>query len=117
MSKEPDVSAFPILHKGGAKPIAIDEATVAATADQSRDGEAVRIEQPLSTPTLLMMSARQAVVTQGRKSQAQRPSAPDALQTTMATPSGQTAATTVKLDEDRYLRLTDVGKPGRGRLK
>jgi hypothetical protein len=35
----------------------------------------------------------------------------------MPTPSGQTVATTVKLDEDRYLRLADAGKPGPGRLK
>jgi hypothetical protein len=31
--------------------------------------------------------------------------------------SGQTVATTVKLDENRYLRLADAGRPGPGRLK
>src|SRR5271166_539201 len=31
--------------------------------------------------------------------------------------SGQTVATTVQLDENRYLRLADAGKPGPGRLK
>ena len=30
---------------------------------------------------------------------------------------GQTVATTVKLDENRYLRLMDAGKPGPGRLR
>ena len=30
---------------------------------------------------------------------------------------GQTVATTVKLDENRYLRLMEAGKPGPGRLK
>ena len=31
--------------------------------------------------------------------------------------SGQTVATTLKLDEDRYLRLAEAGRPGPGRLK
>ena len=31
--------------------------------------------------------------------------------------SGQIVATTVKLDENRYLRLADAGRPGPGRLK
>jgi hypothetical protein len=30
---------------------------------------------------------------------------------------GQTVATTVKLDENRYLRLMEAGKPGPGRLR
>jgi hypothetical protein len=30
---------------------------------------------------------------------------------------GQTVATTVKLDENRYLRLVEAGKPGPGRLR
>ncbi len=31
--------------------------------------------------------------------------------------SGQIVATTLKLDESRYLRLAEAGKPGPGRLK
>jgi hypothetical protein len=34
-----------------------------------------------------------------------------------STPFGQTVATTVKLDENRYLRLAEAGRPGPGRLK
>ena len=30
---------------------------------------------------------------------------------------GQTVATTVKLDENRYLRLMEAGKPSPGRLR
>ncbi len=31
--------------------------------------------------------------------------------------SGQVVATTVKLDENRYLRLAEAGKPGPGRIR
>ena len=31
--------------------------------------------------------------------------------------SGQVVATTVKLDESRYLRLAEAGKPGPGRMR
>ncbi len=116
MSKGPDLSAFPIPRKGGAKPIAMDEATEAAVADPS-EGEGASIDQPLPTPTPTMVPARPAAATQATKPQARQPSAREAPQTTMPTPSGQTVATTVKLDEDRYLRLADAGKPGPGRLK
>ena len=39
MTKGPDLSVFPIPRKGGAKPIAMDEAAEAAAADQPREVE------------------------------------------------------------------------------
>ncbi len=116
MSKGPDLSAFPIPRKGGAKPIAMDEATDSA-ADQTGEGEGANAVQPTAAPTLTVVPSRPAAATPARKPQSKQPPVAEAPQTSTPTPSGQTVATTVKLDENRYLRLADAGKPGPGRLK
>ena len=66
--------------------------------------EPLRVAEPTSVPV-------QAPLTQPKLLPAEEPS-PHALRS-----SGQTVATTVKLDENRYLRLADAGRPGPGRLK
>jgi hypothetical protein len=117
MTKGPDLSVFPIPRKGGAKPIAMDEAAEAAAADQPREGEGVTVIQPAPAPTLTVIPALPAAATSARKPPSKQPSMVDTAQTSTPMPSGQTVATTVKLDENRYLRLADAGKPGPGRLK
>lgn len=98
MSKGPDLSAFPIPRKGGAKPISMDEAAEVAADEPLRVAEStsVSIQAPPTPSTPLP---------------AEEPP-PPAMRS-----SGQTVATTVKLDESRYLRLADAGRPGPGRLK
>jgi hypothetical protein len=83
MSKSPDLSAFPIPRKGGARPLAVDES------------------QPAPKPVL----------------DVPKPVAPMRQPAPPPVSSGQIVATTLKLDESRYLRLAEAGKPGPGRLK
>lgn len=83
MTKNPDLSAFPIPRKGGAKPLSVD--------DHPETPETPIVAPPPATPRY-------------------RPELPPVS-------SGQIVATTVKLDESRYLRLAEAGKPGPGRLK
>ena len=78
MSKTPDLSAFPIPRKGGARPIAEPE------------------------PDPLPPAARPAT--------APPTPAPEPVR-------GAVVATTVKLDEGRYLQLTQAGAPRPGRLR
>ena len=104
MSKGPDLSAFPIPRKGGAKPIAVDELAETAVAEEEgvRHGPSAQpLPQPRPPPSAAT-SRKPAVAAQ------EAPTPPV---------SGQTVATTVKLDENRYLRLAEAGKPGPGRLK
>lgn len=84
MSKGPDLSAFPIPRKGGAKPLTVEEPRAAPEP-------AIPAPPPSPAPR-------------------QQPAAPPVS-------SGQIVATTLKLDESRYLRLAEAGKPGPGRLK
>ncbi len=116
MSKGPDLSAFPIPRKGGAKPIAMNEANDVA-ADRSREGEGANPLQPAPAPTLTVVPTRPAQASLERKPASKQPPVTEAPPTSTSTPSGQTVATTGKLDETRYLRLADAGKPGPGRLK
>jgi len=116
MGKGPDLSAFPIPRKGGAKPIAMDEAREMAMAEEQ--GRGLSTPQVPAPPTPALPLAGPAGIT----AEAEKPAVPRASQTEeppLSTPlsSGQTVATTVKLDENRYLRLADAGKPGPGRLK
>jgi len=107
MSKGPDLSAFPIPRKGGAKPIAADEANEAADRAEEHLGKGKKesvVQRPPPVTLPKEPSSRQSSVT-------------EILQREATRLSGQTVATTVKLDEDRYLRLADAGKPGPGRLK
>jgi len=116
MSKGPDLSAFPIPRKGGARPLSGGEPTEAVSLNAAPGrGDAV-------SPTLLPTSSMVATValsdglSEARDGRTRR-QVPPALHPTAPILSGQTVATTVKLDEDRYLRLVDAGKPGPGRLK
>jgi hypothetical protein len=110
MGKGPDLSAFPIPRKGGAKPIALDESTKTPAAEGQREGEEYTVPHvppgPAPTPPPSRTAAKS--MTTPRASRAEEPT---------SAPLGQIVATTVKLDENRYLRLADAGKPGPGRLK
>jgi len=117
MSKGPDLSAFPIPRKGGAKPIAMDEAAEVAAAEEQRGREGTDTSQPLPAPALTVVPAHAAVVAGPKKSSPQRPPPAEQAPPPVSVSSGQTVATTVKLDENRYLRLADAGRPGPGRLK
>lgn len=122
MSKAPDLSAFPIPRKGGAKPIIGDETEDGRgegggpypPAMHAVEGVSPRPEpEPVSAPPQPPTASRSG-------GSAPRPARPTA---TILAPSpppqsyGQTVATTVKLDENRYLRLVEAGKPGPGRLR
>jgi hypothetical protein len=117
MGKGPDLSAFPIPRKGGAKPIAVDEATETDAREERREeGEGASQPAPQAPasptpspvgPAASARDARRAAIPQPNRTE----------QPLASSPSGQTVATTVKLDENRYLRLADAGKPGPGRLK
>lgn len=116
MSKGPDLSAFPIPRKGGAKPLSDDEPIKAVSpnaAPEQRDAVS-----PTSLPTLSMITTAALAdgLSETRDGKTRR-QVPPALHPTVPILSGQTVATTVKLDEDRYLRLVDAGKPSPGRLK
>ena len=118
MSRAPDLSAFPIPRKGGAKPIAGDDVEAAEVGA----GEGAAQEPPPNAPTTATPEPQVAAAPPGsggtktaagsvRPAQVPRtPIQPSAIY-------GQTVATTVKLDENRYLRLMEAGKPGPGRLK
>ncbi len=110
MSKAPDLSAFPIPRKGGARPIEIEEAPQPPAPPPPDEPEA-----PAPSPPVLSVVPQRAAPTATPKKAATRvPAAPEIPQPVQ---SGQMVATTVKLDEDRYLRLADAGRPGPGRLK
>jgi hypothetical protein len=123
MSKAPDLSVFPIPRKGGAKPIIGDE-----TEDGRGEGggphpsamHAVEGVGPLPGPE--PVSAPPPPPTASRSGEtAPRPAWPTEIIRAPSPPPpqsyGQTVATTVKLDENRYLRLVEAGKPGPGRLR
>ncbi len=111
MSKAPDLSAFPIPRKGGARPIEIDEAPEPTVPSVTQDRESPQAPAPASTH----VPAHVPAPTAPRKPQPQQ--RPVVEQASSSAPSGQTVATTVKLDENRYLRLAEAGRPGPGRLK
>lgn len=124
MSKAPDLSAFPIPRKGGAKPITDDETEngkgegggpLLPAAPASED--AVPRPEPKPEPesdTPGASTAPRSGTTVPRSVQT-----PAAVLPPSPSPQsyGQTVATTVKLDENRYLRLVEAGRPGPGRLK
>ncbi len=110
MSKAPDLSAFPIPRKGGARPIEVEEAAEAAPS-AVRDGEGHRARAELSAETVVADRSATAAATTEVAPRRVSEAAP------APTSSGQTVATTVKLDENRYLRLAEAGRPGPGRLK
>lgn len=99
MSRAPDLSAFPIPRKGGARPI----------------GEAEPEPPPPPAPPAPPPAAPppppppQAVAPPRPVRPAPRP-APEPVR-------GAVIATTVKLDESRYLRLMEAGAPRPGRMR
>jgi hypothetical protein len=101
MSRAPDLSVFPIPRKGGARPI-IDAETEPAP--------------PLLPPPPLPEPPQAAP----------RPNPPGSARPARPAPRpaptpepvrGPVIATTVKLDESRYLRLMEAGAPRPGRLR
>ncbi len=112
MSKAPDLSAFPIPRKGGARPIDVDE--VALSAAPKTVEEAERAETADPPHMLTVVPARAPGPTASKRPPAQKTAAERVPEPAS---SGQTVATTVKLDENRYLRLAEAGKPGPGHLK
>ena len=128
MSKTPDLSAFPIPRKGDAKPI-VGEDTGPTTRGGGEGGapeaSAPAVPTPETTPTRDGVNATLWTSMTGKEPSV-APRAPvrstqhPAVGRTPAPPPqsyGQVVATTVKLDENRYLRLMEAGKPGPGRLK
>lgn len=111
MSKAPDLSAFPIPRKGGARPIEIDETPEPAVPSAPQEGEGAHAPASILT----VVPARAAAPTAPKKTQTQQ--RPIVEQAPASVPSGQTVATTVKLNENRYLRLAEAGRPEPGRLK
>jgi hypothetical protein len=117
MSKGPDLSAFPIPRKGGARPIAMDDAATNAPVEDQRVEP--KRERPPAEPDRLPPPAPPEPEVPAQQKPAAQPSTARKEPTVAAVSatSGQTVATTVKLDENRYLRLADAGRPGPGRLK
>jgi len=112
MSKAPDLSAFPIPRKGGARPIQVDDAMEPTTPTAPPEGGESQKPPPL--PVSTAVPARAPMHTEPKRTPLQRRMVEEAP---APGPSGQTVATTVKLDESRYLRLAEAGRPGPGRLK
>ena len=112
MSKAPDLSAFPIPRKGGARPIEGDEATPPTDISAQQVADGPQPPMPATAPTVV--PTRVEAIAEARRASSNRPIFEEAP---APTPSGQTVATTVKLDENRYLRLAEAGRPGPGRLK
>ena len=122
MSKAPDLSAFPIPRKGGARPIMDD----AAEVPETRAGEAGAPEPAPAIQTLEVTTAHEtpanpqpANPARGMSggARAARLTHPPRAPAPPPPTYGQTVATTVKLDENRYLRLMEAGRPSPGRLR
>ena len=121
MSRAPDLSAFPIPRKGGAKPITSDEVeNPELGGEEGSNPEATPValvvaEQPPDEATSPRPSSPAKRVSGAPRLErgGPAPRAPAPLPPTY----GQTVATTVRLDENRYLRLMEAGKPGPGRLR
>jgi hypothetical protein len=121
MTKAPDLSAFPIPRKGGARPIVGDDTGERA----DREGEGSSPGSPTlpdfgtATPAHEPEVASQGAATAKSGSSGSRSTPPAPVSRVSSPPQtyGQIVATTVKLDENRYLRLMEAGKPGPGRLK
>lgn len=112
MTKAPDLSSFPIPRKGAARPIDVDEVAIPAAPKAPEEGEGPETANP---PHMMTVVPVRAPALPGPE----RPPAQRTAADRVAEPasSGQTVATTVKLDENRYLRLAEAGKPGPGHLK
>lgn len=116
MSKGPDLSAFPIPRKGSAKPIVIDTASGETSTEVQRGGEGGYLQEAIPMRGQESPKPR-PVNAPTRNTEPPRDPKAEGISHPSPPPSGQIVATTVKLDENRYLRLADAGKPGPGRLK
>ena len=120
VSKAPDLSGFPIPRKGGARPLAGDN--VGEIERGVGEGGSPEPSPPDAAVPPDADAASLAATTEVRKGAFSAPRVARAVQAPRApTPPpptyGQTVATTVKLDENRYLRLMEAGKPSPGRLR
>ncbi len=115
MSKGPDLSAFPIPRKGAARPLASEGGLDDIGPAEQREGEGASIEH-LPPPTRV---SAETPTPAPRAAEHRKPARPTAVPPPAPMPmsSGQMIATTVKLDESRYLRLADAGRPAPGRLR
>jgi hypothetical protein len=124
MSRAPDLSAFPIPRKGGARPIIGDETEEARgeggdprpRTESANEGAG---PHPGPEPEPVVTAPRQLPAASGGGGTSPRTTG-QAIRVPPPPPPqsyGQTVATTVKLDENRYLRLVEAGKPGPGRLR
>src|SRR5215472_1457539 len=128
MSKAPDLSAFPIPRKGSARPIIGEE--IAAAREGGEEGnqpseppeptdeepEPAIEEAPPPEPAPVVAPRPTSAPKSGGGASRPGRAAPVPRPPTPPPPTyGQTVATTVKLDESRYLRLMEAGKPGPGR--
>lgn len=121
MSKPADLSAFPIPRKGGAKPILGEIGEAKSGAGEGGDAEpsppvAVPAAADKPEPTAAARASSTTKATSVTPNPVRPVPAPRAPAAPLPT-YGQTVATTVKLDENRYLRLMEAGKPAPGRLK
>jgi len=117
MSKGPDLSAFPIPRKGGARPIIMDEAAESVQVDEQETSEGARPSLMPTQPEADSAAVAPTALASPQTASQPQPAVRYEQQGARPPVSGQTVATTVKLDEGRYLRLADAGKPGPGRLK
>jgi len=117
MSKGPDLSAFPIPRKGGARPLVMDEAAESAHVDEQEASEGPKSSLTPTKPGAVSAAMAPTALAPLQAASQPRPAARYEQQGATPPVSGQTVATTVKLDEGRYLRLADAGKPAPGRLK
>jgi hypothetical protein len=122
MSKAPDLSAFPIPRKGGAKPLLGDdtEAVERGEGEGGAPDQPASVSHPAAASSSTSIDAQQVASPPREVTVAARPTRAILPPRTPVPPPqtyGQTVAATVKLDENRYLRLMEAGKPAPGRLK
>ena len=117
MSRAPDLSAFPIPRKGGARPIAVDHGTEADGPEINAAGGDSRPRQSDGKDDDRVLSHNNDPTRETELPGKSRSLPPLMKAMPNAPTSGQVVATTVKLDENRYLRLVKAGQQGPGRLK
>ena len=117
MSKSPDLSAFPIPRKGGARPISADDTLDVEPVTPERAGQGGQTAEIAQPPRRADAPGHTVSASRLERPAKARQLPPLAPLPPVSAVSGQVVATTVKLDEGRYLRLVNAGQPGPGRLK
>ncbi len=107
MSRAPDLSAFPIPRKGGARPI----------TDTEAEPPPVSLPSPLPAPLLAAVPPDPPLHSPPPPPPSPPRSARPAPRPVPEPVRGAVVATTVKLDEARYLRLMEAGAPRPGRMR